>query len=91
MTIIQMFVPLFSSPVAWKDVVLPRGLRAANVGWVVPVHGSSPGSHVAEPVGVEGGWNLWLSDFLRELQSSLGRCCFRSKIFQGEYCLGFLA
>lgn len=91
MIIIQMFVPLFSSPVGWKDMVLPHGLWAADVGRVDPVHGSSPWRCVAEPVGGKGSWNLWLSGFLRELQSSLGRCCFGLKIFQVECCLGFLA
>lgn len=60
MIIIQMFVPLFSSTVGWKDMVLPHGLWAADVGRVVPVHGSSPWRCVAEPVGGKGSWNLWL-------------------------------
>lgn len=91
MAVIHMFVSLFSSPMGWKDVVLPHGLWAADVGRVVPVHGSSPWGRVTEPVGVKGSWNLRLSGFLCELQSSLGRYCFGWKIFQVEYCLGFLA
>ena len=82
-TIIQLFVPLF--PFQWAEKVLCCHNACGLLMWVrlSQFKGHSPLRCVTEAVGVKGSWNLWLKDFLKELKSSSGRCCFGVEIFFG--------